>query len=344
LKIVSKKRKKQRSMPAQRESPLPTVVTSKGNRIIGRGGSLDSTVVTSKGSRIVGRGGSLDSTIAAESIKAEVLPAGEIVSSAKIPKLDHIKPAVVRFDTGTIRAGNLADLLGDKSAKELEERLAKMPETVASRVGSIEVPPELKERVLTIGENLMRQRAREAVTLPPSPQPPYREEKSKRKSRRVSAREQIAKRVFKRQRQAVVAFLKRAHLKDELDELGRVEAEVAKGSKRSCMHAAYSARVLLEGLADHLFPPISGKRKSRDGQVRALGAKDFKNRLIAYVEERLKGQLDAADFRAFVGTLDAVMNWTGGGPHGSHKPQDAEHLYTRMLDALSVIARAHAAQ
>lgn len=310
-------------MPAQRESQLPIVVTNKGDRIIGGGGDLD-----------------------AGSIKAEILPAGEIISSAEFPELETVKTAVMRFDTGTIRAGTLADFLSEEERKAVEKQLAKMSETITSRVGSTEVSPELKERVLTIGENLMRQQRKtdEAMILPPSPQPPYGKKKAKRKARRAPAREQIAKRVFRRQRQTVVAFLKEADLKDELAELSKVETEVAKGSKRSCMHAAYSARVLLEGLADHLFPPTSEKRKGRDGQVRSLGAKDFKNRLIAYVEQRLRGQLEGADFRAFVGTLDAVMNWTGGGPHGSHEPCDAEHLYTRMFDALSVIACAHAAK
>lgn len=323
---MSKQRKKQRPMPAQRESPPPIVVTGESNRIIGRGGGLDATVVTG-------------------SIKAEELPAGRTISSREIAELGKIETAVLRTNAGAIRAGTLADFLGDEQRKSLEESLAKASQTVSSRFAGFELPPEFKERLLALGQNAIRQQEipDEVVILPPTPQPPYSEKKSKRKARRAPAREQIAKRVFRRQRQAVVAFLKRADLRDELEELGKVEAGVAKGSKRSCMHAAYSARVLLEGLADHLFPPISEKRKSRDGQVRALGAKDPKNRLIAYVEQQLEGQLEGADFRAFVGTLDAVMNWTGGGPHGSHEPRDAEHLYTRMFDALSVIARAHAA-
>ena len=313
-------------MPAQRESPPPIVVTNNGNRVIGWRDGLDSTVV-------------------AGSIKAEELPAGKTVSSVKSAELGEIKTAFWRSDAGAIRAGTLADFLEEEQRKSLEESLAKASQAVSSRFAGFELAPELKERLLALGQNAFRQQRTtdEVVILPPTPQPPFSENKSKRKARRAPAREQIAKRVFKRQRQAVVAFLKEADLKEELDELGKVEAEVAKGSKRSCMHAAYSARVLLEGLAGHLFPPTSEKRKSRDGEVRALGARDFKNRLIAYVEQQLEGQLECADFRAFVGTLDAVMNWTGGGPHGSHEPRDAEHLYMRMFDALSVIARAHAA-
>ncbi len=250
-----------------------------------------------------------------------------------------------------IRAG-IIDYLSEEDQKTLEEKMAKVSQTISGHFESIDFPPpELRERMMELGQRAFRQQrlAGETVVLPPSPQPPYGQEQQEKKQkgkarRRPPAREQIAKRVFKRHRQAVVSFLKEAGLKTELDELGKVETEVAKGSKRSCMHAAYSARVLLEGLANHLFPPTSEKWRGRDTQERSLGAKDFKNRLIAYVERELEGQLEGEEFRAFVGTLDVVMRWTGGGPHGSHEPDDAEHLYTRMIDALSVIARAYAAE
>jgi len=249
------------------------------------------------------------------------------------------------LDAGAIKFGTLSDLLSEEDREALKAGNAKVSEAILSRLGGIEVfNREQKEHLLSLGRSLFEETQRwDGETAPSAAVERDPEERpAPKRRRRAPAQEQIARRVFKRQRQAAVSFLRAAGLKTELDELGKVEAEVAKGSKRSCMHAAYSARVLLEGLADYLFPPVSEKRKSRDGQMRALGASHFKNRLIAYVEDQLDGHLEGADFRAFVGTLDAVMNWTGGGPHGSHGPQDAEHLYTRMLDALSVIARAHA--
>jgi hypothetical protein len=155
--------------------------------------------------------------------------------------------------------------------------------------------------------------------------------------------EQIARRVVKRHRTSTTHFLKKAGLADELRELVEVETRLANGTPPDCKHAAYSARNLMEGVANCLFPATSERHLDRSGREHSLGAKDHKNRLIAYVDRQLEGQLGGHDFRAFVGTMDAIMRWTGSGPHHAYKLEAAEHSYTRMLDALAVIARAYAA-
>jgi hypothetical protein len=331
LRVVPQKRKKQRRVASQRPPAYP------GGASIGDlpGAGMPSNFDVIEG-RISDAG-----TIRSRALATLTEDAGASRSSA-------LAALAGKKLLPPIRAG-IVDYLSEEDQKTLEEKMAKASQTISGHFESIDFPPpELRERMMELGQRAFRQQrlAGETVVLPPSPQPPYgqeQQEKPRNKARRrPPAREQIAKRVFKRHRQEVVSFLKEAALKIELDELGKVEAEVTKGSKRSCMHAAYSARVLLEGLANHLFPPTSKKWRGRDKQERSLGARDFKNRLIAYVERELEGQMEGEEFRAFVGTLDVVMRWTGGGPHGSHEPQDAEHLYTRMIDALSVIARAHA--
>jgi hypothetical protein len=241
----------------------------------------------------------------------------------------------------SIQAGIISHM-SEEDQRVLVERLAKTSQTISAHIPDIEVSSELKERILTLGQSVAQGpwTAREAVVLPPAPRPP---DGKKRKARRqVPTQEQVARRVFKRQRKAAISFLKEAGLKAELDELRAVEAGVAKGSKRSCMHAAYSARVLMEGLADHLFPPTTKARKGRDGRKHSLDSKDFKNRLIAYAEKQLEGQWEGHEFRAFVAILDVVMRWTGSGPHGGYDQHEAEHMYPRLLDALAVLARAHA--
>lgn len=99
----------------------------------------------------------------------------------------------------------------------------------------------------------------------------------------------------------------------------------------------------MQGVADRLFPPTQETWRGRDGREHLLGAKDHKNRLIAYASQQLEGHWEAHELRAFIGTMDAVMRWTGSGPHGACKLQEGEHMYTRMLDALAVLARANAA-
>jgi hypothetical protein len=138
-------------------------------------------------------------------------------------------------------------------------------------------------------------------------------------------------------------FLKAAGLPGELKELVEVEKRIGEGTHQAGKHAAFSARNLMQGVADQLFPPASETWHDRDGREHSLGAKDHKNRLIAYVSKQLEGRWEAHEFRAFIGTMDVVMRWTGSGPHGAYKLQEGEYMYMRMLDALAVLARAHAA-
>jgi hypothetical protein len=164
-----------------------------------------------------------------------------------------------------------------------------------------------------------------------------------RRFKRIPPDEQIARRVVKRHRTNAIAFLKKVELTDELRELIEVETRLDKGTRPDCKHAAYSARNLMEGVANHLFPATSKPHLDRNGRKHSLGVKDHKNRLIAYVDQHLRGNWEGHDFRAFIGTMDALMRWTGSGPHGGYKLEDAEHSYIRMLDALAVVARAYSA-
>jgi hypothetical protein len=163
------------------------------------------------------------------------------------------------------------------------------------------------------------------------PDPP----KSKRRVRRV-LEERIPQHVLDR-RHEVVLFLRRARLGDELKELVDVEAHLAEGDKRSCKHAAYSARNLIEGVANRLSPPTSQVWRGQDGVDRLLGARYSKNRIIAYAEKALTGVWDGPEFQVFVKTMDSICRWTGSGPHGAYAREEAEHVYIQMLGALSVL-------
>lgn len=168
------------------------------------------------------------------------------------------------------------------------------------------------------------------------PDPP----RAKRQVRRVTAEEQIAQRVLNRQRDAVILFLREARLRHEMRELADIEARLAEANDHACKHAAYSARNLMEGVANRLFPPRPEKWRDRDGRTHSLRAKDFKNRLIAYAEWTLEGSWEPHELRAFVATMDTVCRWTGSGPHGAYRWAQAERAYLRMLDALAILAHA----
>ena len=166
------------------------------------------------------------------------------------------------------------------------------------------------------------------------PDPP----KARRRMRRVTAEEEIAQRVFNRQRDAVILFLRVARLRYGVQDLVDMEARLAEGNDHSCKHAAFGARNLMESVGDRLFPPSPEPWRGRDGRDHSVGAKDFKNRLIAYAEWALEGTWEGHEFQAFVATMDTVFRWTGSGPHGAYAWGEAEHAYTRMLDGLAVLA------
>jgi len=168
------------------------------------------------------------------------------------------------------------------------------------------------------------------------PDPP----KMKRRMRRVTTEEEIAQRVLNRQRESVVHFLRHARLRYSVRDLVDLETRLAEGNCHSCKHAAFSARNLMEEVADRLFPPTSETWRGRDGRDHPLGARDFKNRLIAYAERALDGIWEGHEFRAFVATMDSVCRWTGSGPHGAYRRPEAEHAYVRLLEALSILAEA----
>jgi len=248
----------------------------------------------------------------------------------------------------------------EQEMKAASERLNKqIPHLLKQSAGIIEMP-EIPDHVVArlteaatvrmdttvIGREMEKYLSRETVAevVPSARIEPARErgKNTKRKPRRrASAPELIVKRALRRHHKAARALLSGLDLTTELKELTDLEAELNKGTPQACKHASYRARNLIEGLADCLFPPTSKPRKGRDGQERSLGPSNFKNRLIAYVEERMEGKWEGHEFRDFVATLDTVMRWTGSGPHGVYDPHEAEHMYPRLLDALAVLARAH---
>ena len=158
---------------------------------------------------------------------------------------------------------------------------------------------------------------------------------------RRSVGEEIAARVMREQKEEAVAFLENCGLDHEVAELAAVEGRLHSGSDRDLRHAAFSARNLLEAIADRLFPASGEPWVDRGGVAREVGPENVANRLSAYVDQRLTDRIEAAERRAFQGLLDATARWVGSGPHGIHTAAGAEVAYTRLMGILSFLARAH---
>lgn len=288
------------------------------------------------------------------------LPPGAFSSLMPEETRKTILEEIVSGNKPEFFAGTLASAMPEETRQALLEQMVAAGKTIArdlpkftsKDMSGLIAAEHLKGN--SLGEAFAEQRrsllesldqAIRSARRPPAEMelPAEQPKKAKRRVKRVSAEVQIAQRVLKRHRKEVVKFFKRADLKGELKELADIEARLTRGDKRSCKHAAFGARSMLEEVADRLFPPTSKKRKGRDRKVHSLGAKAFKNRLIAYAETSLRGKWERHEFQSFVSNMDSIFRWAGSGPHGIYTREEAERMYTLMLDALTVLARAFSA-
>lgn len=161
-----------------------------------------------------------------------------------------------------------------------------------------------------------------------------------RKARPIPAGEAIARRAARSQRKEVVGFLYVAGLEEEIEELRAIEVRLRLGRERDLCHAAFSARMLLQGVADRLFPAQPGVWRDAQGHDHKVGPDAVLNRLSAFVQINLPPRMEPADRRAFQGELDALMRWAGAGPHGARTRREAELAFTRLLSVLTTVANA----
>ncbi len=156
-----------------------------------------------------------------------------------------------------------------------------------------------------------------------------------------SVGEEIAARGLREQKDEVDAFLTDCGLAAEVVELEAVENRLQGRTERDRRHAAFSARTLLEAIADDLFPARGEPWIDLGGIEREVGQENVANRLSAYVDRHLTGKIEGAERRAFQADLDATARWVGAGPHGVHTAVAAERAYTRLMAVLATMARAY---
>jgi hypothetical protein len=145
-------------------------------------------------------------------------------------------------------------------------------------------------------------------------------------------------------RQSVIAFLRLAGLREELQHLLELEERLTKGTMPAMFHAALSTRLLLQGVADHCLPPREGRLQDRFGRCHQVGQENTGNRLAAYVDIRFGKLISDEEHRLFVATLDTVIRWGARGPHRIYNEAEAEDFFLRLLDVLHTIGRAYLGQ
>jgi hypothetical protein len=150
-----------------------------------------------------------------------------------------------------------------------------------------------------------------------------------------------------RDRQLVVSLLDTDELDEERQHLEALEERLRAGHLPARNHAAVSARQLLLGVANYCLPARREARPCRFGCEHCphqLGADDVKNRIIAFVDERLRSGLETHEFKIFVAHADYVFRWGARGTHQNCSAAEVVKAFVRLLEVLAVVARAAQAQ
>ena len=108
----------------------------------------------------------------------------------------------------------------------------------------------------------------------------------------------------RRRRETVIAFFEVAELTSELEQLEAIEERLRTGSKPALVHAAVSARRMLQGVADRFFPARREMYVCRFECPHEVGPAEVANRISAFVDQRLRFELDTHTHKQFQGTLE----------------------------------------
>lgn len=150
--------------------------------------------------------------------------------------------------------------------------------------------------------------------------------------------------LVRRRRETVVAFFEAAELTPELEQLEAIEERLRTGSKPALVHAAVSARRMLQGVADRFYPARSGMYVCRFECPHKVGSEEVANRISAFVDERLRFELDTHTHKQFQGTLEWVYRWGGRGTHEECNASEALQGFLWLLEVMTMVARAYEAQ
>jgi hypothetical protein len=136
----------------------------------------------------------------------------------------------------------------------------------------------------------------------------------------------IAQEVFERARNDVDAFV-RAHCPKAAEQLIAINDRMADNSAESRTAALTTCRRLLMTVADSLFPPRPD-RGDASGKVRKLGPEQYKNRLLAYLEDASSSDNGSQDvvvsgLEHLAARLDAIYEKTCKGVHVDVTEQEA---------------------
>lgn len=151
--------------------------------------------------------------------------------------------------------------------------------------------------------------------------------------------------IFEGARNEIDSFV-RAHCPKAAEKIVAINERIADNSTESRTAALTSCRRLLMTVADSLFPASDVEWKDSKGKSRKVGEEQYKNRLLAYMSERVKSggneAILSSELEFLAARLDAIYEKTCKGVHVDVSAQEARlaviHTYL-FLGEIALLPR-----
>jgi hypothetical protein len=153
---------------------------------------------------------------------------------------------------------------------------------------------------------------------------------------------ELAQDVVGRARERVDVFV-RAHAPAAAESLVAITDRLREGTTEAHAQALVSCRRLLKTVADTVFPPQAALRKDARGKERKVGEEEYKNRILAFFEDRLSGStrdIAVAEVEHLAARVDAVYEKNCKGVHTNVTAHEAELATIHTYLIIAEIARA----
>jgi hypothetical protein len=139
---------------------------------------------------------------------------------------------------------------------------------------------------------------------------------------------------------AVEEFLRSEGLDYEAEHFEAIPARLISGTRPDRIHAAMSANLLFEGVANLVFPGQEEKYVDRYGSRRSVKNEDIRNRVSAFIDRHLSKEMTSHEARRLQGKIDFAHKWSAKGHHVFYSAQQADLAYRDLVNVLAYVARA----
>ena len=152
----------------------------------------------------------------------------------------------------------------------------------------------------------------------------------------------VAEEIFEQARGDVDSFV-RIHCPKAAEQLVVINERLHEDSPESLVAALTSCRRLLKTVADSLFPPQDQPWTDLNGKTRTVGSEEYKNRLLAYVEQKISSDssfsIIVSEIEHLAARLDAVYEKVCKGVHADVSKEEARLAVIHTYLFLGEIAR-----